>query len=895
MKLDLTIEYYTQWGEELRITGSIPLLGNFNEKKAIPLSSGDGKIWKLEVETDSIHDKILSYKYILFKDGKICRREPSNIAHTIDLIKHKAIKLIDRWYDEPTALIEAYPIYNQVWSNSIDNLQGSSSKSLQRGKFLILKAHFAQLQANEQLAIIGNQKELGYWSCDQSHKLELENGITAITELLINKIKFPLEYKYIVIDKETQEIKYWENGPNRVLEGYANLHDISVMIDDGYLNFPNRKRWKGSGVAIPIFSLRSKNSYGIGEFTDLKLLVDWASQVGMKMIQILPINDTTSSYGWGDSYPYRCISVFALNPIYIDLIKLGILNTSEADRYKKEQIELNQLTSIDFPTVQNRKLNYLEYLYKLNFIEVINNSTYIEFYNTNKEWLLPYSAYLYFRKLYGTDDINNWGSDAVFSVKRVKDLMKDDGILEQLQFHFYVQYSLHQQLKEATDYAISKHVAIKGDLPIGISKKSVDAWQYPKLFNMSNQAGAPPDAFAQLGQNWGFPTYNWNEMAKDGYLWWQQRLQQMERYYKAYRIDHILGFFRIWSIPLTAIDGTLGQFDPALPLSIDEMKSWGFYFDEKQIRPNLDKEYIEVYFANEELTILKEIFFIDNGDDTYRIKEEYNTQVRLKESRMISGPNFERKVLNLYSNILFIPDYKNKDLYHPRIDGVKTEQFERLSEEQKRAYLCIYNDFFYNRHNSYWKNKAYQKLPALIRASNMLVCGEDLGMIPNSVPEVMNNLSILSLEVRRMPKESNKCIGNPQDYPYFSVSTFSTHDMPTLRGWWKNNPELRGKLLNQIGYNHDNDTPPDDISTEDAKAVIDSELKGNSVLCIEAIQDWLSLSKNYKQLNTEEEQINIPSDIHHKWSYRLPCKVEDLINDDELNNIIAKLIRETNR
>lgn len=894
MKLDLTIEYYTQWGEELRITGSIPLLGNFNEKKAIPLSSEDGKTWKLEVETDSIHDNVISYKYILFKDGKICRREPSNIAHTIELIKYKAIALIDRWYDEPTALIEAYPIYNQVWSNSIDNLQDSSSKSSQRGKFLILKAHFAQLQANEQLAIIGNQKELGYWSCDQSHKLELENGIAAITELPITKIKFPLEYKYIIIDKETQEIKYWENGPNRVLEEHANLHDISVMIDDGYLNFPNRKGWKGSGVAIPIFSLRSKNSYGIGEFTDLKLLVDWASQVGMKIIQILPINDTTSSYGWGDSYPYRCISVFALNPIYIDLIKLGILNTSEADRYRKEQTELNQLTSIDFPTVQNRKLNYLEYLYKLKFIEVINSSTYIEFYNTNKEWLLPYSAYLYFRKLYGTDDINNWGNDNVFSVKRVKELMKDDDILEQLQFHFYVQYSLHQQLKEATDYAISKHVAIKGDLPIGISKKSVDAWQYPKLFNMSNQAGAPPDAFAMLGQNWGFPTYNWNEMAKDSYLWWQQRLQQMERYYKAYRIDHILGFFRIWSIPLTAIDGTLGQFDPALPLSTDEMKSWGFYFDEKQIRPNLDKEYIETYFTNEELTILKEIFFIDNGDDTYRIKEEYNTQVRLKESRIFSDANFERKVLNLYSNILFIPDYKNKDLYHPRIDGVKTEQFERLSEEQKRAYLCIYNDFFYNRHNSYWKDKAYQKLPALIRASNMLVCGEDLGMIPNSVPEVMNNLSILSLEVRRMPKESNKCIGNPQDYPYFSVSTFSTHDMATLRGWWKNNPELREKLLDQIGYSNDNNISLE-ISTEDAKAVIDSELKGNSVLCIEAIQDWLSLSKNYRQLSTEEEQINIPSDIHHKWSYRLPCKVEDLINDDELNNIIIKLIGETNR
>jgi len=175
-------------------------------------------------------------------------------------------------------------------------------------------------------------------------------------------------------------------------------------------------------------------------------------------------------------------------------------------------------------------------------------------------------------------------------------------------FYYYIQYQLHIQLLDAGNYARTKGIIFKGDIPIGISRNSVEAWIEPYYFNMNGQAGAPPDPFSAKGQNWGFPTYNWDVMEQDNYLWWQKRFRKMAEYFTAYRIDHILGFFRIWEIPSHSVHGLLGQFVPALPMGVDEIQSFGLHFQKDfMTRPFINDDILNRLFG-EKAAFVQETF-----------------------------------------------------------------------------------------------------------------------------------------------------------------------------------------------------------------------------------------------------------------------------------------------
>ena len=266
-----------------------------------------------------------------------------------------------------------------------------------------------------------------------------------------------------------------------------------------------------AGVAVPVFSLRSDESFGIGEFNDLKKLADWCVMTGLKLIQILPVNDTTTDGGWNDSYPYKSISTKALHPIYLNLEKVGILkDENERRRFNEIKKELNAKEFVDYPEVFKAKMEYLEKIFRQTNIETCNGTS--------------------------------------------------------LQFYDFLQYHCDKQLTEAVDYLHSKGIMLKGDLPIGVNRESDDVRQNPRLFNLDMETGAPPDAFAAEGQNWGFPTYNWDEMAKDDFAWWRGRVKWFERYFDALRIDHILGFFRIWEIPKGSPNASFGHYSPTDPI-----------------------------------------------------------------------------------------------------------------------------------------------------------------------------------------------------------------------------------------------------------------------------------------------------------------------------------------
>lgn len=891
MKYIFYLEYHTNWGEEVKLLGNTEQLGSNISSKALPMSTHDGVNWQLTLDIKS--ENQISYHYLITCHGKVMREEPLYFNRILIETTNKLTLIHDRWFDKPNNS----PQYSSAFTNVWKQQKQKDTKSLESG--LQLSTFCSAVSTDQTLAILGNHDQLGNWDHKKALILNGNHSPFWSGSISFEELHYDgdLIYKYVILNKKTKEIVAWEDGENRIFSMQQldyNAHHIQVDSRPEFI----QSKWKAAGLAVPVFSLRSKNSCGIGEFTDIKLLVDWAVRCKLKLVQLLPVNDTTLTNTWDDSYPYRCTSVFALNPIYLNLEQIGINNTKFAKEYQSIKVNCNELNTIDFPTVQSQKQVFTRELFNVYGKDTFASEDYTTFFNMNKGWLVPYAIYLYLRGIYNSANTKLWKEHTVFSDQVISEFSwVDHPAKEDLEYIYFVQYHLYKQLKEASIYAQSKGVVLKGDLPIGIGLHSADAWVYARYFNIDCQAGAPPDDFAQDGQNWGFPTYNWDEIEKDDFLWWKMRLSYMANFFQAYRIDHILGFFRIWTIPRTALDGTLGQFAPALPYTREQLLQLGFIFD--------DELYTNPYISAAQLenikltTTQKKALFTQNKDGLYRFKENVNNQAKLNqffESDKAKNIDSITKtaLFRLHTEVLFLEDINQKGLYHPRIDAYKTTIYKTLPEDKKAVFNKIYHDFFYVKHNDYWKKEALVKLPKLIQSSRMLVCGEDLGMIPQSVPEVMKSLDILRLEIERMPKSEGLVIDNPQLYPHQSVSAFSTHDMSTLRGWWEENREQATLLFNEIYRNKEN--IPQKLSPEIAYAILNRELCGRSMLCIQALQDWLSLTDRwYNQIAPSNEQINVPANIHNHWKYRMPGTLEDLIKDKRLIEAIDSLLSNSER
>ena len=594
--------------------------------------------------------------------------------------------------------------------------------------------------------------------------------------------------------------------------------------------------WKGAGVAVPVFSLKSSSSFGVGEFLDLKLLADWCNKVGLKMIQILPINDTRTDGSWDNSYPYKAISTKALHPIYLNLDKMGQLDGKSDREYFKQQKEiLNAKDYVDYPEVMKVKEAYFKKIFHQTWNDIKEKEDYKVFFNENKDWLVPYASFCNQRDYKSTRQ----------QVESQSSMSTSESVsVSMSEFSYFLQYHLDKQLKETIDYLHEKGIALKGDIPIGIGRDSVDALANPELFNLDCQAGAPPDAFATEGQNWGFPTYNWEAMAKDDYRWWRERLTHMSRYFDAYRIDHILGFFRIWEIPIEYSQGTMGHFSPALPLEIGNGK---------------------------------------------RVRETgTGNGYGERDTSLLLGDSVTQRLGDL-----FLKDKHDSNKFHPRINMHLTQTYNELDETQKETLNKIYDDYFYHRNEALWKAEALKKLPKIIEASDMLVCGEDLGMVPACVPEVMQQLNILSLEVQRMPKKFGDTFVNPKENPYLSVDTTSTHDTSTLRGWWEENGELTNRFYREMLGHHEG--APYFAEPWVCKEIIKQHMESSSMWVIIPIQDYIAMDGDFRWDQTQREQINIPANPHHHWCYKMYQSIEELIERNYLNDMISDIIKESGR
>ena len=518
----------------------------------------------------------------------------------------------------------------------------------------------------------------------------------------------------------------------------------------------DRPGYRGAGTAVPVFSLRSEEGFGTGEFRDIEAFACWMQRTSQSVLQLLPVNDTTRQGGWSDSYPYNPVSSFALHPLYIHLPAAGVKTDA---RYRAERDALNASPVVDYPRVMRLKLRYLRTAFAEHGASDAKAAAYRSFVKQNAFWLVPYAEFCARRD----------GSPA--------------------EFYIWVQYHLHEQLSAAVACAHSKGVYLKGDIPIGVGRDSVDAASFPELFNLDSSAGAPPDYFSADGQNWGFPTYDWEAMAKDDYAWWKARLRNMARYFDAFRIDHILGFFRIWEIPVKYRSGVYGHFNPALPWSRDEIAGMGL---------------------------------------------------------PLEG--------------LFTEDPRRPGFFHPLI----SPSTEGLEPWQKERFDALYTDFFFHRHNAFWERNAMRKLPKLLSATGMLACGEDLGMVPDCLPGVMEHEKILSLEMQRMQK------GRP--WPYLSVAATSSHDIASIRLW-----------------------DSDDKSPEECRRILEEHLRSCSMLAIFPLQDWLAMDGALRNPDPRSERINEPADPDNKWCWRMHLTIRQLMESEGFCSNVASLVKDSNR
>ena len=890
MTVQFNIEYKAMFGEQIVVN-----IQTEEGELKLPLETTDGERWACDWCVES-PEKSYTYYYSVEREGRAVKTEWLMIKHQLDVNAKKAAvyTLYDHWKAMPE---DAY-LYSSAFTDCINHQAPQEMKPETGSKIVRLIVRAPQLRDGERLGVLGADKALGAWDVQKILPMTQHTYNEWVADIDATHLEgCHLEFKFVAFRNAKNEL-LWETSMNRTVDlpEMKAGELVSYELDQAFFALYNRKL---AGTLVPVFSLRTRKSAGIGDFGDLKTMIDFVASTGQKVLQLLPINDTTITHTWTDSYPYSCISVFAIHPQYANLHALPELKDAKARaEAEKTRAELNALDKIDYEKVNDFKINYLRQIFNQEGGKMMKTAEYKAFFQDTEQWLVPYAQYSYLRDKNGTADFNQWPDHQVWDEAERKALADPKtAAYKNVAFFYFVQFVLDRQMQEAHEHAKAKGVILKGDIPIGVNRNGCDVWTEPKYFNLNGQAGAPPDDFSANGQNWGFPTYNWFEMLKDGCQWWNRRFQNMARYFDAYRIDHVLGFFRIWEIPVHSVHGLLGQFAPALAMSREEIESYGLHFqDDRFTRPFITDWVLDRVF-HERAGEVKEKYLDRLDDERYQMKPEVDTQRKVEA--LFADVTDEKELwlrdglYALISDVLFVRDHTNPGVFHPRISAQLDFIYESLYDNDKAAFNRLYNDYFYRRNNQFWYQEAMKKLPKLVQATRMLVCAEDLGMVPDCVPWVMDELKILSLELQSMPKDPSVKFGHLSRNPYRSVCTISSHDMPTLRMWWDENIQRTQEYYNTMLYRQG--PAPHPLPGWLASDIISRHLTSPSMLCILSIQDWLATDEALRLPDADAERINIPANPKHYWRYRMHLNIEDLAADKRFVQNITEMISQSGR
>ena len=890
MTVQFNIEYKAMFGEQIVVN-----IQTEEGELKLPLETTDGERWACDWCVES-PEKSYTYYYSVEREGRAVKTEWLMIKHQLDVNARKAA--VYTLYDHWKAMPEDAFLYSSAFTDCINHQAPQEMKPETGSKIVRLIVRAPQLRDGERLGVLGADKALGAWDVQKILPMTQHTYNEWVADIDATHLEDShLEFKFVAFRNAKNEL-LWENSMNRTVDlpEMKAGELVSYELDQASFALYNRKL---AGTQVPVFSLRTRKSAGIGDFGDLKTMIDFVASTGQKVLQLLPINDTTITHTWTDSYPYSCISVFAIHPQYADLHALPELKDAKARaEAEKTRAELNALDKIDYEKVNDFKINYLRQIFNQEGGKMMKTAEYKAFFQDTELWLVPYAQYSYLRDKNGTADFNQWPDHQVWDEAERKALADPKtAAYKNVAFFYFVQFVLDRQMQEAHEHAKTKGVILKGDIPIGVNRNGCDVWTEPKYFNLNGQAGAPPDDFSANGQNWGFPTYNWFEMLKDGCQWWNRRFQNMARYFDAYRIDHVLGFFRIWEIPVHSVHGLLGQFAPALAMSREEIESYGLHFQEDRFTRPFITDWVLDRMFHERAGEVKEKYLDRLDDERYQMKPEVDTQRKVEA--LFADATDEKELwlrdglYALISDVLFVRDHTNPGVFHPRISAQLDFIYESLYDNDKAAFNRLYNDYFYRRNNQFWYQEAMKKLPKLVQATRMLVCAEDLGMVPDCVPWVMDELKILSLELQSMPKDPSVKFGHLSRNPYRSVCTISSHDMPTLRMWWDENVQRTQEYYNTMLYRQG--PAPHPLPGWLASDIISRHLTSPSMLCILSIQDWLATDEALRLPDADAERINIPANPKHYWRYRMHLNIEDLAADKRFVQSITEMISQSGR
>lgn len=890
MTVQFNIEYKAMFGEQIVVN-----IQTEEGELKLPLETTDGERWACDWCVES-PEKSYTYYYSVEREGRAVKTEWLMIKHQLEVNAKKAAAytLYDHWKTMPE---DAF-LYSSAFTDCINHQVPQVMKPETGSKIVRLIVRAPQLRDGERLGLLGADKALGAWDVQKILPMTQHTYNEWVADIDATHLEGShLEFKFVAFRNAKNEL-LWENSMNRTVDlpEMKAGELVSYELDQASFALYNRKL---AGTQVPVFSLRTRKSAGIGDFGDLKTMIDFVASTGQKVLQLLPINDTTITHTWTDSYPYSCISVFAIHPQYADLHALPELKNAKARaEAEKTRAELNALDKIDYEKVNDFKINYLRQIFNQEGEKMMKTAEYKAFFQDTELWLVPYAQYSYLRDKNGTADFNQWPDHQVWDEAERKALADPKtAAYKNVAFFYFVQFVLDRQMQEAHEHAKTKGVILKGDIPIGVNRNGCDVWTEPKYFNLNGQAGAPPDDFSANGQNWGFPTYNWFEMLKDGCQWWNRRFKNMARYFDAYRIDHVLGFFRIWEIPVHSVHGLLGQFAPALAMSREEIESYGLHFQEDRFTRPFITDWVLDRVFHERAGEVKEKYLDRLDDERYQMKPEVDTQRKVEA--LFADATDEKELwlrdglYALISDVLFVRDHTNPGVFHPRISAQLDFIYESLYDNDKAAFNRLYNDYFYRRNNQFWYQEAMKKLPKLVQATRMLVCAEDLGMVPDCVPWVMDELKILSLELQSMPKDPSVKFGHLSRNPYRSVCTISSHDMPTLRMWWDENVQRTQEYYNTMLYRQG--PAPHPLPGWLASDIISRHLTSPSMLCILSIQDWLATDEALRLPDADAERINIPANPKHYWRYRMHLNIEDLAADKRFVQSITEMISQSGR
>lgn len=829
------------------------------------------------------------------------------ICEDADDVTHKAF----------TSAAFSRVIFRRDPHSSVEDAARAQSKAVEdaarmRNVAVVFGVRAPRVEDDHAVYVLGNSPALGDWRAEDAVRLcDAHAPLWSVcVPLPRDHISRAIEYRFIIKHLKTGAVVAQEIGV-RVLHIAPDVCALAALEGSApvILAFVNSEfkygtRWRGAGVALPVFSIRSCDSCGVGEFNDLPKLVDFCVATGHQLLQLLPVNDTTSHNDWRDSYPYSAVSCFALHPQYLNIESLGVLPDDMRVEYEEARQRLNALSEIDYEEVMRVKTSLVRRMYALHKAEFLKSAEFIEWFQEHQHWLVPYALFRFFMEINGTAQFDKWGKRARITPALIERFASADSFhFDYLGMVYYTQFHLHKQLEHASEYAAERQVVFKGDLPIGVNRYCADTWLNPHLFRLHMQSGAPPDSFSENGQNWGFPTYDWAAMKADGYAWWRQRLGHMARFFHAYRIDHILGFFRIWEIPHGFRTGMCGHFRPALPIRKSELEMRGLWDFDRYTLPYVHDALLKEQLGDDWLCV-RDRFFEPLWGDRLRFLKEFDTERKVEaalpveETMAESKRAFNEKVrvvlVRLLNNVILLRDEDDSDAFHPRFMMTKTSSYQELdSDEWKRTLQEMSDDYFYRRQDELWRASAMQKLPMMGEASDMLVCGEDLGFVPACVPSVMEETGILGLAVQRMPAGDAE-FGLPEEYGHACVASTSSHDVSTLRAWWEAlGDDARGRYWHDVLY-HDGGAPRE-CSAEIVREILAQHLQSQAMWIITPIQDLIAMDERVRRPVAEEEQINVPSNPEHYWRFRLHLDMDAILGNDGLISKLGALNKEHGR